>query len=77
MDVRTGRDGLVRKVVLEYKLPNEKKHRLVDRPIQGIAVIVPIEEKSLQNNELDPEAAEFYPDNYRKNGSSNPGMLEQ
>ena len=76
--MQPGRDGLVRKVVLEYKLANEKKHRLVDRPIHGIAVIVPVEEQDHHsgNNELNPEAVEFYPDNC-KNVSSNPGMLEQ
>ena len=64
-----GSDGLVRKVVLKYKLPNEKTYRLVDRPIHGIAVIVPVEEQSpsdvsLKNNSdtgLNPMAAEFAP----------------
>ena len=41
-----GSDGLVRKVVLKYKNPNEKTFRLVDRPIHGIAVVVPVEEQS-------------------------------
>ena len=44
--VKKGVDGLVRKVSLKYRLPNEKTFRTVDRPIQGIAVIVPVEEQS-------------------------------
>ena len=68
--------GLVRKVTLKYKLPNENTHRLVDRPIHGISVIVPIEEqhgKDVENqednentketNSLNPKAAEFIPTN--------------
>ena len=45
MKTQLGSDGLVRKVVLKYKLPNEKTFRLVDRPIHGIAVVVPVEEQ--------------------------------
>ena len=45
-EVQAGKDGLVRKVTLKYKLPNEKKFRFVQRPIQGIAVIVPVEEQN-------------------------------
>ena len=74
---KPGLDGLVRKVVLKYKLPNEKTFRLVDRPIHGIAVIVPIEEQSTQQQSigkeavecktpqgaLNPKAAEFNPKN--------------
>ena len=45
-EVKKGVDGLVRKVTLKYKLPTEKVFRTVDRPIQGIAVIVPVEEQS-------------------------------
>ena len=44
--IKKGSDGLVRKVTLQYKLPSEKVFRNVDRPIQGIAVIVPVEEQS-------------------------------
>ena len=44
-DIHRGTDGLVRRVTLEYKLPNEKKFRRVDRAIHGIAVIVPVEEQ--------------------------------
>ena len=50
-------DGLVRKVVLEYKLPNENVFRNVERPIHGIAVIVPVEEQS----QLNATAPEFVP----------------
>ena len=42
---KSGEDGLVRSVRLQYKLPNEKVFRFVDRAVQGIAVIVPIEEQ--------------------------------
>ena len=45
-EVKRGADGLVRKVSLKYKLPGEKTFRTVDRPIQGIAVVVPVEEQS-------------------------------
>ena len=45
IEVVKGEDKLVRKVTLKYKLPNEKTFRTVDRPIHGIAVIVPVEEQ--------------------------------
>ena len=45
IEVRQGQDGLVRSVRLQYKLPNESSFRHVDRAVQGIAVIVPIEEQ--------------------------------
>ena len=48
---------MVRTVVLKYKLPSEKKFRSVTRPIQGISVIVPVEEQST----LDPNATVFIP----------------
>jgi hypothetical protein len=61
--VKKGTDGLVRTVELQYKLPTKKKFRTVDRPIHGIAVIVPIEEQGNQTGEvesnLNPEAPEF------------------
>ena len=44
-EVKSSRDNLVRSVRLQYKLPTEKVYRYVDRSIQGIAVIVPIEEQ--------------------------------
>ena len=40
-----GEDGLVRKFRLQYKLPEGKTFRTVDRVIQGVAVIVPVEEQ--------------------------------
>ena len=43
-NVYEGSDGLVRRVTLEYKRPNEKKFRTVDRAIHRIAVIVPGEQ---------------------------------
>ena len=69
VEVQLGVDGHVRKVMLQYKLPNEKMHRFVDRPIHGIAVVVPIEEQNIKNPEesvnlramLNPEANEFHP----------------
>ena len=45
IEVEKGEDGLVRKVVLKYKLSGEKNFRTVSRPIHGIAVIVPVEEQ--------------------------------
>ena len=54
-EVYRGSDGLVRKVKLEYKLPNENVFRNVERAINSIAVIVPIEEQ------LNPLADEFKP----------------
>ena len=44
-EVKTGDDGLVRSVRLQYKLPTEKVYRYVDRSIHGIVVIVPFEEQ--------------------------------
>ena len=52
---------------MNYKLPGEKCFRSVERPIHGIAVIVPIEEQgeikedSCNDIELDPNAVEFHP----------------
>ena len=67
-DVKKGSDGLVRTVVLKYKLPSEKTFRFVNRPIHGISVIVPIEEQlnadtrnSLLHSKLNPEASEYAP----------------
>ena len=69
-EVRTGVDGLVRSVVLQYKLPNEKVFRTVDRPIHGICVIVPVEEQQsttgtdktvIDNSALNPCASTFIP----------------
>ena len=45
IEVKQGEDGLVRSVRLQYKLPNENTFRYVNRAVQGIAVIVPIEEQ--------------------------------
>ena len=69
IEVQPGSDGIVRKVILQYKLQNEKTYRYVDRPIHGIAVIVPVEEQTELNNtnvrdsNLNPNVAEFYPGN--------------
>ena len=62
-NVKTSADGLVRSVKLLYKNPGESIHREVDRPIHGIAVIVPIEEQTCESN-LNPSAEEFVPTNY-------------
>ena len=62
--VKHGKDGLVRTVKLEYKNPNELHLREVDRPIHGIAVIIPIEEQSgVMKSTLNPEARAFQPSN--------------
>ena len=72
IEVQSSSDGLVRKVILQYKLPNETIYRLVDRPIHGIAVIVPVEEQVERNTvnhihcsgdetPLNPNANEFHP----------------
>ena len=45
IEAKPGPDGLVRTIRLQYKLPGEKKFRAVDRAVQGVAVIVPIEEQ--------------------------------
>ena len=59
-EVKLGEDGLVRKVVIKYKLPNEINYRYVDRPIHGISVIVPVEEQELEgviaSSDLNPRA---------------------
>ena len=62
-EVKRGTDGLVRTVVLKYKLPNEKTFRTVSRPIHGICVIVPIEEQNVETTKqtLNPHAVEFTP----------------
>ena len=60
IETRVGTDGLVRTIVLKYKLPNEKVFRNVERPIQGVSVIVPIEEQN-ETATLNPDAVEFTP----------------
>ena len=49
IDVNKGSDGLVRTVKFVYKNPNEKIFREVDKPVHGIAVIVPVEEQFTLN----------------------------
>ena len=74
-EVKKGADKLVRKVVVNYKLPEKRVFRTVYRPIHGIAVIVPIEEQVTGDNDdtdklkhhnnmlnsstLNPNAAEY------------------
>ena len=55
-----GKDNRVRSVTLIYKNEGEKVFREVQRPIQGIAVIVPVEE---QQSTLNPTAPVFTPSN--------------
>ena len=43
--VHPGKDNLVRRVTLQYRLPNEKVFRTVERSVHGISVIVPVEEQ--------------------------------
>ena len=45
VETKEGVDGLVRSVRLQYRLPNEKTFRYVERAVQGVCVIVPIEEQ--------------------------------
>ena len=59
-DVKLGKDGPVRTIHLVYKNPNEMVFREVDRPIHGVAVIVPIEEQR-EATTLHPNAKEFIP----------------
>ena len=54
--ITKGKDGHVRSVNLAYRNEGEKTFKEVTRPIQGIAVIVPVEE---QTSNLNPEASEF------------------
>ena len=61
-DVKKSSDGLVRSVKLVYRNDNETSFREVDRPIHGIAVIVPIEEQST----LNPNAEVFLSDHPRR-----------
>ena len=49
MRFKEGSDGLVRTVKLQYKLPEEKTMKCVDRSVHGIAVIVPLEEQGETN----------------------------
>ena len=72
--VKIGRDNNVRTVTLVYKNRDENVFREVERPVQGIAVIVPIEEQQASN--FDPKADEFISKNSAKNETSNPGMFE-
>ena len=56
-DVKKGEDGLVRTVILRYKLAGESSYRTVDCPVQGISVIVPVEEQT----RLDPTVSNLVP----------------
>ena len=56
-DVKRGNDGLVRTVILKYKLAAETKFRTVDHPVQGISIIVPVEKQT----RLDPSVPEYIP----------------
>ena len=53
-----GKDNKVRSVTLVYKNEGEKTFREVERPIHGIAVIVPVEE---QTSNLNADAPVFQP----------------
>ena len=55
--MKSGDDGLVRTVILKYKLAGETKFRTVDRPVQGISITVPVEEKT----RLYPSVPEYIP----------------
>ena len=43
--VYPGADNRVRRVTLQYRLPEEKVFRTVERAIHGVSVIVPVEEQ--------------------------------
>ena len=43
--VYPGEDGGVRRVTLQYRLPDKKVFQTVERAIHGVSVIVPIEEQ--------------------------------
>ena len=66
IDVKKSSDGLVRSVKLVYRNENETSFREVDRPIHGIAVIVPIEEQST----LNPKAEVFLSDHPQPSSGS-------
>ena len=57
----------MRTVLLKYKLPGEKTFRTVDRAVQGISVIVPVEEQGIEQAQpdcrLNASATEFEPAN--------------
>ena len=66
--IKIGDDGLVRTITLLYRNEGEKTLREVERPIHGVAVIVPIEEQdSSINSDLNADAAEFKPIQDTKN----------
>ena len=68
-EVRRGVDGLVRSITLQYELPTKKVFRKVDRPINAICVIVPVEEHqtntgtdtTVDDSTLNPYASTFVP----------------
>ena len=45
IQVYPGADNRVRRVTLQYRLPEEKVFRTVERAIHGVSVIVPVEEQ--------------------------------
>ena len=61
IEVKRGVDGLVKKVSLQYRLPDEKCFQPVERPVHDIAVIVPVEEQP--EYRLNPDAPVFVPEN--------------
>ncbi len=38
-------DSLVRKALIQYKNPGERKFRFSERPVQGLVLLLPIEEQ--------------------------------
>ena len=38
-------DNLVRKALIQYKNPGERKFRFLERPVQGLVLLLPIEEQ--------------------------------
>ena len=50
IEVKHGEDGLARMIPLQYKLAGEKLFRTIEHVVQGVAVIVPIEEQEANNN---------------------------
>lgn len=49
--VSSGVDGRVRTVKLEYRNPDEKVFRTVERSVHGIAVIIPVDEQVVDDNQ--------------------------
>jgi hypothetical protein len=52
VNMHVGLDGRVRDADVEYKVPRESKFRVTTRPIHKLALVVPVEEQTMEDPEV-------------------------